>query len=142
MGDSLSPNMPFWWKRAQNVQDKVAPGFEHVKTVFEEAMKEIDGGAQVSVMMGGKPVVSLYGVSRENDGEYSPASMQHVMSSSKVLTSLVVAMLCDRGVLRYDQRISDVWPEYGCNGKEETTIAHLMRHEAGLSKFSGPVDAR
>ena len=39
--------------------------------------------------------------------------------------SLVVAMLAERGHLRYDQPISDIWPEYGANGKLRTTVAEL-----------------
>ena len=44
-------------------------------------------------------------------------------------------MLADRGHLRYDQRIAELWPDFAQNGKEGITVADLMRHEAGLAEF-------
>ena len=35
-------------------------------------------------------------------------------------------------MLDYDEKISDIWPEFANNGKEEGTLADLMRHEIGL----------
>jgi len=35
-------------------------------------------------------------------------------------------------------RIVEYWPEFGQKGKEQTTVADLMRHEAGLAT-AGPV---
>ena len=29
----------------------------------------------------------------------------------------------------------DYWPEFGANGKDELTLADILRHEGGLSKF-------
>ena len=68
-------------------------------------------------------------------------TVQNLFSSTKVITSIVVAMLADRGHLRYDQRVSELWPEYAQHGKGETSIAQVMRHEAGLSSFDQPLNA-
>lgn len=59
---------------------------------------------------------------------YDAESTVTLASSSKCMTSVVVAMLCDRGHLRYDQKISEIWPAFGQNGKEDITVADLMRH--------------
>ena len=45
----------------------------------------------------------------------------------------------DRGHLSYDQPIHEIWPEFGCHGKESTTLRTLLRHEAGLSRLRGTV---
>ena len=37
--------------------------------------------------------------------------------------------------MNYTERISSYWPEFGQNGKENITVADLMRHEAGLPIF-------
>lgn len=50
-------------------------------------------------------------------------------------------MLVDRGHLGYDKLVTDIWPEYGCNGKEGTTLRDIMRHEAGLPRLKGSVNA-
>ena len=72
------------------------------------------------------------------DEAYDISSIQNVFSSTKVLTSLVVAMLFDRGHLKYTDKIVDVWPEYGQHGKENTTVAMMMRHECGIAEVFLP----
>ena len=42
---------------------------------------------------------------------------------------------------RYDARVVDYWPEFGANGKEGLTLADVLRHEGGLSKFDTPLTA-
>ena len=34
----------------------------------------------------------------------------------------------------------DYWPEFGANGKGELTIADVLRHEAGLTKFDATIN--
>jgi CubicO group peptidase (beta-lactamase class C family) len=51
-------------------------------------------------------------------------------------------MLVERGHLTYDQRITDIWPEFGCRGKEATTLEMVMRHEAGLATFDRPLEVK
>ena len=53
-----------------------------------------------------------------------------------MLTSILIGVLVDKKMLDYDQKISDIWPEYAKNGKEEGTLADLMRHELGLPFLS------
>lgn len=38
------------------------------------------------------------------------------------MCSTAVHLLADRGLLGYDQRLSELWPEFACNGKEATTV--------------------
>ena len=66
---------------------------------------------------------------RGQDVEYRRRSLQNVFSTSKAVTSTVVAYLVDKGVLRgYDMRVAEVWPEFP---NKKLTLAQLMRHEAG-----------
>merc|ERR1719201_35968 len=85
--------------------------------------------------------------SSTSDSSYGPDSLVNVFSSGKSLTSLVIAMLADRGHLRYDQRIVDIWPAFAFGGdtthpdyaqKASITVAMLMRHEAGMPRLTGP----
>ena len=52
--------------------------------------------------------------------------------SNQMLTSILIGVLVDQKMLDYDEKISDIWPEFANNGKEEGTLADLMRHELGL----------
>ena len=42
-------------------------------------------------------------------------------------------MLVDRGVLRYEGRLEEYWPEYGRFGKNATTVEDVLTHKVTLS---------
>ena len=56
-------------------------------------------------------------------------SFQVIFSSSKNATALVVATLVDKGLLDYSEKISQYWPEFACNGKENMILADLLKHQ-------------
>ncbi len=123
----------------------VADGYQSVKEKFMENFKKNgqECSAQVCAYVRGQKVVDLWasrvqveqGWGVKSHQDYSAGHLQNIFSSTKVLTSLVVAMLVDRGHLKYDQLVTEIWPEYGQNGKEKTTVTMVMRHEAGLPGF-------
>jgi len=124
--------------KASHIAGTAAPGFEAVRATFaEHVAADLEDGAQCCVYHRGRKVVDLW----TEPGQYTARTVQNLFSSTKVITSIVVAMLADRGHLSYDQRVSELWPEYAQHGKGETTIAQVMRHEAGLSNFDQPLNA-
>src|SRR5262252_5077083 len=68
---------------------------------------------------------------------YDTETIQLVASTTKFVESLVIALLVDRGRLRYDDPIVDHWPEFagGRDGKGQVTVRQLMMHRAGLPVF-------
>jgi len=118
------------------VQGEVAPGYETVKEMFQQNFdtgREKD--AQLCVYVGDEKVVDLWGSPNE---AYSADTLTTVFSSTKSLTAIAMAALYDEGLIDYETRISDYWPEFGQKGKEKQTVADLMRHEAGLPN-AGPM---
>ena len=59
-----------------------------------------------------------------------------MFSAGKTVAAIVVAMLVDKGLLEYDKKIQDYWPEFGKNGKNDITLADVLRHESGLQNFN------
>jgi len=120
------------------VQGEVAAGYESVKELFQE---NFDTGreesAQLCVYVGGEKVVDLWG--SRSQASYTADTLTNVFSSTKSLTAIAMAALYDEGLLSYDARIADYWPEFAQKGKEKTTVADLMRHEAGLATSPHPV---
>ena len=58
-----------------------------------------------------------------------------MFSSTKSITAIVFASLVDRGLLTYDDRVVDHWPEFDSAGgdvKRDMKICDVLRHEAGL----------
>ena len=114
---------------------------ERFKTHF---LNGLEDKAQLCVFYGNKKVIDICGYTIQTGSiqtgsiqtGYSVDSLQNIFSSGKNITSLVIAILVDRGLLDYEQRISDIWPAFAQCGKKDITVTHLMRHEAGLYLFS------
>jgi len=123
------------------VRGTVAAGYQPVADAFRAFFtKAWDVGSAVSVYVRGEPVVQLTGGHRIGAGDpkpYDADTIQLVASTTKFVESLVVGLLVDRGLLRYDDRIIDHWPEFagGQPGKAQVTLRQLMMHRAGLPVF-------
>lgn len=123
-----------------NVQGYVAPGFEPVKTLYEHNMTTLaERNTQLCIYVGEDLVVDLWATAI-NDNNFDADSLVNVFSSGKSLEAITLAMLVDRGLLDYDAKIVDYWPEFAANGKQGTSIADLMRHEGGLSAFDTSIE--
>ncbi len=115
------------------IHGEVAAGFEPVKNLFARNMSTMaEDNAQLCVYVGGEKVVDLW-ASASNDETFTPDSLVNIFSSGKSLESIALALLAKRDLIDYDARVADYWPEFSAGGKENTTVADLMRHEAGLS---------
>ena len=62
--------------------------------------------------------------------------MQVIFSSGKSVAAIALAMLVERGLVKYEENICKYWPEFAQKGKENIKVEDLMRHEAGLHDFS------
>jgi len=75
------------------------------------------------------------------DAEQVPVSTETpfcVYSAAKAISTTVVHMLVERGSFSLDDRVCDYLPNYTGNGKERTTIRHVMTHSAGVPFATGP----
>lgn len=109
--------------------------FEPLRAVFtDNFQKGYEKGASVAVMQGGKLVVDLWGghLDAAETRPWQHDSVAKVFSTGKVPLILCAMMQMDRGLLDPDELVAHYWPEYGCNGKEKTTVGQLMSHQAGL----------
>lgn len=120
----------------------VAPGFEPVREIFASFhTRGWDVGSAFSAYVDGEPVVRLWGGLRDRDAPeplpYDGDTLQLVASITKFAESLCIALLVDRGLLRWDDRIADRWPGFadGDPGKARVTVRQLLMHRAGLPVF-------
>ena len=121
------------------INGTVASGFESVRALYEKNMHAlVERNTQLCVYVDGQCVVDLW-ASAIGDEDFGPDSLINVFSSGKSLEAITMAMLADKGLIDYDAKISDYWPEYAQNGKDQT-IADLMRHEAGLAALDTTID--
>jgi CubicO group peptidase (beta-lactamase class C family) len=126
--------------RRDQIKGTVAPGFESVGHLFEHQMRTMaEQNAQLCVYHRGEKVVDLW-ASAIGDADFSADSLVNVFSSGKSLEAIAIGSLVSKGLLGYDDKITQHWPEFSANGKEGVTVADLMRHEAGLANFDTSID--
>jgi CubicO group peptidase (beta-lactamase class C family) len=122
-------------KKKTIIEGSVAPGFESVQQLYEHNMRTMaEENSQLCIYHQGNKVVDLW-ASVTNDSNFTPDSIINIFSSGKSLEAIAIASLVGKGLLDYDAKITDYWPEFGANGKGEVTVSDLMRHEAGLASF-------
>ena len=102
----------------------VKPGFESVRDLF---YSNFESGwlhcAQLCVYVGEEVVLDLVHSTlatdpkSNNNSPYDANSLQVIFSSSKVFTSVAVALMVEQGLVKYSDPIAKLWPEFGANGK-------------------------
>jgi CubicO group peptidase (beta-lactamase class C family) len=113
----------------------VAPGFEEVRAEFERNFAERgEIGAAVAAYWNGEKVVDLWGGRRSpmGDAPWMQDTMVAVMSTTKGMSAMTLAVANARGWLYYDVPVARYWPEFAQNGKGAITVRQLLGHEAGL----------
>jgi CubicO group peptidase (beta-lactamase class C family) len=119
-----------------HVDGLVAPGFEEVRAEFERNLTARgESGAAVAAYWRGEKVVDLWGGRRapEGDEPWNEDTMVVVMSTTKGMAAMTLALANSRGWLDYDAPVARYWPEFAQNGKEAITVRQLLGHEAGSS---------
>src|SRR6478609_8109920 len=118
------------------VEGQVAPGFEEVRAEFERNFAERgEIGAAVAAYLRGEKIVDLWGGRRSPKGDepWTEDTMVVVMSTTKGLAAMTLAVAHSRGWLDYEAPIAHYWPEFAQNGKARITVRQLLAHEAGLA---------
>lgn len=119
----------------QDIEGNVAPGFEAVRTAFNENFKtRREVGAACSVFFNGRCVVNLWGGSRDPSREapWLENTLVPVFSSTTGMASFCLALAHSRGLVDYREPVAKYWPEFAAGGKQDIEVGELMSHRAGL----------
>lgn len=70
-------------------------------------------------------------------GKYDPHPVQPdslftVFSVTKGVTAGMLHWLVDKGKLKLEDNVANIWPEFGENGKEHMKVHHVLNHTSGL----------
>ena len=136
-------------KRGMGIISESASGFDvdeksfnldNAWAVIDSAINDkITPGAQVFIAKAGD-VVSSRGFGFQTYDNNSPpineASIYDIASLTKVLaTTPVIMKLIAQKKLGLDQAVSQFFPQFTANHKDEITIRHLLTHSSGLKPF-------
>lgn len=118
----------------------VAPGFEPVRTAFEENFtRRNEVGAACAVYLHGEKVVDLWGGYRDS-GRATPWSADTrvlMFSATKGVAAAAMAHAQARGLFDRDAPVARYWPDFAQNGKASVTVRQLLAHQAGLAAIDG-----
>jgi CubicO group peptidase (beta-lactamase class C family) len=118
------------------------PRFDRVRRTFAalfERGEEV--GAAVSVYLGDDLVAELWAgdADRRSGRPWERDTPCLTFSCAKAVTAVCALRLCSEGAADPDGLVSAWWPEFAVAGKDRTTTAHLLSHQAGLPAFDTPV---
>ncbi len=123
------------------IDGSVHPSFHAVEAALRHQLKNFPGGAAVCVYHRGECVVDLWGGTRDEDGNpWLQNTMAPSFSTTKGVASTLLHMMVDRGLVNYDDRVADYWPEFGQAGKEDITVRQVMAHQSGLYHIRQMID--
>ncbi len=92
-------------------------------------------GAAVCVVRDGVVEVDHQVGTVDGTRPWTPDTLVMTYSVAKPFAALTVLAAVAEGALALDQRVADLWPAYAANGKERTTVRHVLSHQAGLACF-------
>ena len=129
------PNQRFFADRPEDV----GIDSEKLEALFDRAEREVREGllpsAQIAVARHGKlAAMRSFGRVR-HEGREAPATndtLYCIFSATKAITSAAAWLLIQEGKLSTDERVADIVPEFGSNGKDGVLVEQLLTHTAGF----------
>ncbi|MER7558639.1 serine hydrolase domain-containing protein [Nocardioides sp. NPDC126508] len=98
-------------------------------------------GLSVHVRQHGRVLADLWG-GRVAPGAAATAwgedTVVNLWSLTKIVATLAILHAVERGVLELDLPVAAYWPEYGVQGKDAVTLAHLLSHTSGTAGWTTP----
>ncbi len=107
-----------------------------IDTVFAPLKSSNAPGAAVLVVRNGKPVFRQgYGVTDLRSlHSIGPQTNFRLASFTKQFTAMCIMLLARDGKLHYDERLTDIFPEFPAYGKS-ISIRNLLNHTSGLPDY-------
>ena len=114
---------------AVDIKGTVAPGFEAAREAFSANFSRQgdyqEVGASFAAFHKGRCVIDLWAGYRDRARSipWARDTLINVWSSTKGIVATAIAILVDRGLLDYSDKVASHWPEFGSNGKQSITVA-------------------
>ena len=110
-----------------------------LEALFARAKRDVDEGllpsAQVAVARNGRLAgMRTFGKAVQGGAE-KPATNETlycIFSSTKAVVGAAVWLLFEEGMLKLEERVAEIIPEFGTNGKEVVTVEQVLLHTSGF----------
>lgn len=116
----------FYAKLPLHFDGQVEKGYEDVQKAFKQNF--LDGweseGASLAVFVKGKKVVDVWGgyADKQANRKWKQDTISVAYSSTKAVGAICIAVLADKGHLKYNDLVSKYWPGFAKNGKGNITV--------------------
>ncbi|HEV2297814.1 MAG TPA: serine hydrolase domain-containing protein [Candidatus Acidoferrales bacterium] len=117
------------------------PSARQIDAIFEAVASPRDPGLAVLVRKGGRTIFERgYGLRDLRSGlPIDEHTDFRLASFTKQFTAMAVMFLVHDGKLRYDEHLTDVFPEFPAYGKT-ITIREILNHTSGLAAYEDLMD--
>ena len=127
--------------RKLHLDGHIHPDFQGVEAALRDQLRSYSGGAAVCVYHRGEWVVDLWGGHSDDEGTlWHRDTMAPSFSTTKGVAATLLHIYADRGLIDYDARVADYWPEFGQAGKEDITVRQVLAHQSGLYHIRQMID--
>ena len=128
-------------RRKVQIDGRIHPDFGEVEATLRDQLSNYPGGAAVCVYHRGDCVVDLWGGDRDEHGTpWTADTMAPSFSTTKGVAATLLHIYADRGLIDYDAKVADYWPEFGQAGKSRITVRQVLSHQSGLYHIRQMVD--
>lgn len=111
-----------------------------IQAALAEAARYGERGIQVAAYLGSDLIVDAWAGEADTSGRPVTAdTLFPVFSLSKAITATALHLQAERGLVDYAAPVAQYWPEFGCNGKEEILVWHVLSHQSGIPQMPAEV---
>ena len=123
------------------VNSRAQTAADRIDSLLEKFSRPRDPGCAVLVIQDGRAAFQKgYGVTDLRTlTPITPETNFRLASLTKQFTAMAVMLLVHDGKLRYEDRLTDVFPDFAAYGKQ-ITIRHLLNHTSGLIDYEDILD--
>ena len=117
------------------VSGKYAEMNRQVQGILDELVNKGEQSAvQCCVYINGELAVDAWAGTYKKNGtiKIDGSALFPVFSTEKPLFATAVHRAVELGKMRYDMKISELWPEFAKNGKQDITLHNIITHHSGL----------
>ena len=113
-----------------------------IEAIFADLKSNTAPGGAVLVIKDGRAVFSRgYGVTDLRSlGKIDAHTNFRLASVSKQFTAMAIILLVHDGKLRYDERLTDIFPDFPAYGRA-ISVRHLLNHTSGLQDYEDLMSA-
>jgi CubicO group peptidase (beta-lactamase class C family) len=117
---------------ASRLGDAIADIESMVRAQVSE--QRLTPGTALAVALRGEPVIDLVVgyADTQRATMLDAASLFPMFSGSKPLGAVALWQQIERGRIALDDRVADIWPAFGQNGKVTILVRHILCHQGGF----------